>query len=40
MAFMTRPGSWSLKTKLALSSGVLLFVFSVASTSWVLHNVE
>jgi diguanylate cyclase (GGDEF)-like protein/PAS domain S-box-containing protein len=32
--------TWSLKTKFALSSGVLMAVFSIAFTSWTLRNVE
>jgi hypothetical protein len=36
-----RPlSSWSLKTKLALCSGALMFAFSVAFTTWTLHTVE
>ncbi len=33
-------GSWSLKTKFALCSGLLMFVFSVAFTTWTLHAVR
>jgi diguanylate cyclase (GGDEF)-like protein/PAS domain S-box-containing protein len=33
-------GSWSLKTKFALCSGALMGVFSIAFTTWTLHNVE
>jgi diguanylate cyclase (GGDEF)-like protein/PAS domain S-box-containing protein len=40
MALSAHRGSWSLKTKLALSSGLLMCAISVASTGWVLHNVE
>ena len=32
--------TWSLKTKFALCSGVLMGVFSIAFTTWTLHNVE
>ena len=34
------PRTWSLKSKFALCSGALMFVFSIAFTSWTLHNVE
>ena len=32
--------SWSLKTKFALCSGVLMGVFSIVFTTWTLHNGE
>ena len=32
--------TWSLKTKFALFSGALMGVFSIAFTTWTLHNVE
>ena len=35
-----RPRSWSLKTKLALGGGLLIFAFSVASTSWLLRSLQ
>ena len=40
MLALCRPGTWSLKTKFALCSGALMCVFSIAFTTWTLHNVE
>jgi diguanylate cyclase (GGDEF)-like protein/PAS domain S-box-containing protein len=40
MLALNPVGTWSLKTKFALCSGALMGVFSIAFTTWTLHNVE